>query len=122
MQDPPPQYRPPSSAPKRHSPEIAKNVQINTIICVVSPLAAGLVSMLLIFGEFVASGYAEAGTLVIWFFMGAVPAATGYSISLVWRRMHPGVYFVIGLGMSIAAACVFLGIFFAICFALFAGY
>ena len=47
---------------------------------------------------------------------------TGYSISLVWRRMHPGVYFVIGLGMSIAAACVFLGIFFAICFALFAGY
>lgn len=47
--------------------------------------------------------------------IGIVPVLAGFLISLRWKLVHPGLFVLIGLGMSAAAGCVWAGCVWGFC-------
>ena len=52
---------------------------------------------------------------LITMFVCLAPFAAGFAISLRWKRIHPGLYLLVGLGMSIAVTTVLAGLAFGAC-------
>ena len=103
------------------SHDTSLNVRINTIICAAAPLvlSAIIVAACLAVDGGLSDSNVIIGGLVACLIV-AVPFVIGFVIALRWRKLHSGYYFLIGLGMSIAAGCVLTALAVGACFGFFA--
>lgn len=89
-------------------------------MCVVAPL---LISFTIVVSIGAVDGAIDQAGAWIGVLVGtaicAVPGLIGFIIALKWRKLHPGYYFLIGLGLSIASFCVLTALAIGACFAYF---